>query len=115
MRYEQEAIWITPPTGNDQVAGGNDVSLDLGACRSVAITTASSAVITLPQCTWVEFTADVDAYIRFWRDDSLGAAAAGDYPIWQYAYKQWVCDGFRYFRVRSASASGTLFYVVSSR
>jgi hypothetical protein len=114
VRWEPEAIYITPPTGADQVLDGTG-ALDTGRAQSIAFTTASGSPVQLVASGWVTFTADQNVQLRFWRDNTANANQSSDFPLWQYAYMNWVCDGYLWVRAKGMTASGNLYYAPSSR
>lgn len=121
MRYEPEAIAITPPTGADQVIDGTG-TLDAGRARTIAFTTSAGAPVQLAAAAaWITFTADQNVQLRFWsaNDGANGVAfnanQASDFPLWQFAYLNWVCDGYLWVRAKGMTSSGTLYYAPSSR
>ena len=120
MRLEPEAIYITAPTGLDQVI---DSTGTLDACRSQVIpfTTSSGTAVQLSGQGWFTLTADQNVQLRFWKDNGTGGSApfnanqASDFPLWQYAYVNWVCDGFLWVRAKGMTSSGNLYAYPSSR
>lgn len=122
MKYEPEAIFITPPTGFDQALDGTGA---LDRCRSqvIAFTTASSSPtqITVGGPGWYTLTADQNVQVRFWTSDgSTGGAAfnanqSSDFPLWQYAYLNMVLDGYLWVRLKGMTSSGNLYVYSSNR
>jgi hypothetical protein len=113
VKYETEAIYITPPTGADQTIDGS--TLDGGRGQTIPFTTSSGSPVLLVGQGWCTFTADQSVQIRHWKDNTLNANQASDFPLWQFAYLNYVVDGFLWVRLKGLTASGTLYYYPSNR
>jgi len=114
VKYEPEAIYITPPTGADQTLE-DGTTPDSGRGQVIPFTTASTAATLLICQGFVTFTADQNVRLRFWKNNTLNANQSSDFPLWQFAYLNWVCDGFLWVRAQGMSSSGNLYYAPSSR
>ena len=121
MRYEGEAIAITPPTGADQVIDGTG-TLDAGRALTIAFTTSSSSpTLLVSNGGFITFTADQNVQLRFWSANNgtngiaFNANQPSDFPLWQYAYLNYVCDGYLWVRAKGMTSSGTLYYAPISR
>ncbi len=113
MRYEPEAIYIYPPTGSDQTIDGTG-TLDPHRGQSIAFTTSSGAATQIAGSGYFTLTADQNVQVRFWRDNTAGPVLAADFPLWQFAYVNWVLDGLLFVRLKGMSASGTFYLYQSS-
>jgi len=117
MRYEQEAIYVTPPLGSDQL---DDAGNPEGRrAVTLAFTTSSTAATQLVCSSWLTITTDQDVQLRFWKTNGLtgpafGPVLAADFPLWQKTYMQWVCDGFLWVRAKGMTAAGTLYFYPSA-
>lgn len=123
MRNESEAINIAAPTGFDQVVDGTG-ALDRCRCQAIAFTTSSSA----PQQITVggggngfyTLTADQNVQLRFWSTDGTSGPAfnanlSSDFPLWQYAYLNFVLEGYLWVRAKGLTSSGNLYIYPSNR
>lgn len=123
MRNESEAINISAPTGFDQAVDGTG-ALDRCRCQAIAFTTASSSPTQITVGAGVGYytlTADQNVQLRFWSSDGTSGNPAfnvnqsSDFPLWQYAYVNFVLDGYLWVRAKGMTSTGTLYVYASNR